>query len=125
MNIIEIEGTEKTPMVHFDPLKGFMEFKGKSTPENAVKFYHPLLEWLELYSHQYQPKTEVNIYLDYFNSSSSKCILDIFKKLEMIQKSGGEVEVNWYFKEYDEDTLEAGEDYKSILKLNFNLIEIN
>ncbi|NLN30763.1 MAG: DUF1987 domain-containing protein, partial [Bacteroidales bacterium] len=70
------------------------------------------------------PKTEVDIRLEYFNTSSSKCILDVFKKLEAIHKAKNEVIVNWYYEEDDEDMLEAGEDYESIIRVPFKMIEI-
>ena len=64
--------------------------------------------------------------LEYFNTSSSKCILDVFKKLENLHnKSVAEVVINWYYEEDDEDMLEAGEDYQSILKLPFKMVEIS
>ena len=66
--------------------------------------------------------TEVNVQLEYFNTSSSKCILDVFKKLETL--SGTEVKVNWYYEEDDEDMLEAGEDYQAIIDLPFKMIEV-
>ena len=68
--------------------------------------------------------TKVNIQLEYFNTSSSKCILDVFKKLEAIHKAKHEVIINWYYEEDDEDMLEAGEDYESIIRVPFKMIEI-
>ncbi len=62
--------------------------------------------------------------LEYFNTSSSKCILDVFKKLEAIHKGKNEVIINWYYEEDDEDMLEAGEDYESIIRVPFKMIEI-
>jgi len=62
--------------------------------------------------------------LEYFNTSSSKCILDVFKKLEMIHKAKNDVEIKWYYEEDDEDMLEAGEDYESIIRVPFEMIEI-
>ena len=67
----------------------------------------------------------MNIQLEYFNTSSSKCILDVFKKLEAIYKSGNEVLINWFYEEDDEDMLEAGEDYQSIIKIPFKMVEID
>ena len=58
-------------------------------------------------------KTIVNVQLEYFNTSSSKCILDVFKKLEAIHKAKNDVIINWHYEEDDEDMLEAGEDYES------------
>lgn len=123
MDQISIEGTPKTPTVNFDA-DGKIEIKGRSIPENSIEFYKPLVQWLEEYGNSPKELTVVNIQLEYFNTSSSKCILDIFKKLEAISKSGNEVTINWYYEEDDEDMLEAGEDYQSIIKIPFKMIEI-
>ena len=124
MNSISLKGGAKTPSVLFDAENGKIEIKGRSIPENSIEFYRPMIEWLEDYSHNPSEKTEVNIQMEYFNTSSSKCILDILKKLEAIGKDGNQVEINWYYEEDDEDMLEAGEDYQSILRLPFKMIEI-
>ncbi len=124
MEPIKIEGTPKTPTVKFDKSEGVFEIKGRSIPENSVEFYKPLVDWLDNYKEDPLPKTEVDIRLEYFNTSSSKCILDVFKKLEAIHKAKNEVIVNWYYEEDDEDMLEAGEDYESIIRVPFKMIEI-
>jgi hypothetical protein len=124
MNPIIIEGTPKTPAVRFDSQQGIFEIKGRSIPENSVEFYKPIIDWLEAYKDEPLQKTVVDVKLEYFNTSSSKCILDVFKKLETIHKAKNSVEVNWYYEEDDEDMLEAGEDYESIIRMPFKMIEI-
>ena len=125
LKVLEIQGTNKTPYIKFDPQAGELIMKGRSIPENAVEFYKPLVDWLNEYAKNPKDKTNVKIQLEYFNTSSSKCILDVFKKLEEIhKKEGKEVVINWYYEEDDEDMLEAGEDYQSILKIPFRMIEI-
>ncbi len=125
LKILEIKATNKTPYIKFDPNMGVLELRGRSIPENAVEFYKPLVEWLDKYAQDPKDKTEVNVQLEYFNTSSSKCILDVFKKLEDINKKPDkEVVINWYYEEDDEDMLEAGEDYQSILKIPFKMIEM-
>src|SRR6056297_658289 len=124
MESISIEGTPKTPAVSFNAETGVIEIKGRSIPENSIEFYRPLVEWLEDYSKNPQKLTTVNIQLEYFNTSSSKCILDVFKKLESIKKARNDVIINWYYEEDDEDMLEAGEDYESIIRVSFKMIEI-
>lgn len=124
MEPILIEGTPKTPTIKFDASTGVFEIKGRSISENSVDFYKPLIDWLDSYKEDPNDKTTVNIRLEYFNTSSSKCILDVFKKLESIYKAKNEVEVNWYYEEDDEDMLEAGEDYESIIRVPFKMIEI-
>ena len=124
MDAISIEGTPKTPTVNFNADSGVVEISGRSIPENSIEFYKPLVDWLEDYLANPATLTNVNIQLEYFNTSSSKCILDVFKKLEAIYKSGNEVIINWHYEEDDEDMLEAGEDYQSIIKIPFKMIEI-
>jgi hypothetical protein len=82
------------------------------------------VDWLEEYAKGPLEKTIVNVQLEYFNTSSSKCILDVFKKLEAISKAKHDVVINWYYEEDDEDMLEAGEDYESIIRVPFKMIEI-
>lgn len=124
MEPLSIAGTAKTPSVSFDAGKGVLEIKGRSIPENSIEFYKPLVDWLENYAESPLDNTKVNVQLEYFNTSSSKCILDVFKKLESIHKGKGEVQINWYYEEDDEDMLEAGEDYESIIRVPFKMIEI-
>ncbi len=124
MKSIDIEGTSKTPTVSLNAENGVVEINGRSIPENSVEFYKPLVDWLEEYKKLPAEKTTVNIQLEYFNTSSSKCILDVFKKLEDINKGDPEVVINWHYEEDDEDMLEAGEDYESIIRVPFKMIEV-
>ncbi len=125
MDNLEITGSAKTPSILFTASTGILEIKGRSIPENAIDFFKPLVDWLDEYSNAPVKLTQANIQLEYFNTSSSKCILDIFKKLESINKQDdSDVIINWFYEEDDEDMLEAGEDYQSILKIPFKMIEI-
>jgi len=118
------KSTAKTPEINFDLHQGILEIKGRSIPENSIEFYTPLVEALEVYSRSPKSATNVTIHLEYFNTSSSKCILDVFKKLENIQKAGSEVIINWNYEAEDEDMLEAGEDYQAIIKVPFKMVVI-
>ena len=124
MEKINIESTPKTPSITFDLEKGFLEIKGRSIPENSIEFYKPIIESLEKYGKTPSSVTTVNIQLEYFNTSSSKCILDVFKKLETIHKGGNQLVINWHYELDDEDMLEAGEDYQAIINVPFKMIQI-
>ena len=121
MEDLKHEGSAKTPVVEFSS-NGELLLKGRSIPENSIEFYKPLIEWLESYSESPNSTTVLSVQLEYFNTSSSKCILDVFKKLESI--SGSEITVIWHYEEDDEDMLEAGEDYEAIIDLPFEMIEV-
>ncbi|HNP98087.1 MAG TPA: DUF1987 domain-containing protein, partial [Bacteroidia bacterium] len=94
-------------------------------PENSLEFYKPVFEWLDAYSKSPAPNTEVHIRLDYFNTSSSKCLLDIFRRLEPANSGGSSsVKVHWFYESDDEDMMEAGDDYQALVKLPFTLIKV-
>ncbi len=123
MDAFNIEGSAKTPEIALNPEQGTIDIKGRSIPENSVAFYNPIMDWLAAYTEKPASQTTVNIELEYFNTSSSKCILDVLKKLEALNQKSGNVHINWYYEEDDEDMLEAGEDYEAILNLPFKMIE--
>lgn len=121
MENLNLEPGPKTPGILLDS-NGFIEIKGKSIPENSVAFYQPVFDWLDRYATQPKPGTKVLVQLEYFNTSSSKCILDIFRKLENIHKSGASaVSIAWLYDEDDEDMMETGEDYQAIVKIPFTI----
>lgn len=124
MEKLIIEGSAKTPSIEFDFETGILALKGRSIPENSIEFYKPLNDWLDNYSETPQVKTTVEVRLEYFNTSSSKCILDFFKRLEKVNQGESSVHVNWYFETDDEDMEEAGEDYEAIVGLPFSIIEV-
>jgi hypothetical protein len=124
MNNLFIAGNPKTPTINFDYSSGIFEISGRSIPENSIEFYKPVIDWLEDYSLSPQKITLLKVKLEYFNSSSSKCLLDVFKKLDAIYLKNNEVFIEWYFEEDDEDMVEAGEDYASIIQVPFKVLEI-
>lgn len=124
MEAVIIEPTSKTPKVCLDAQKGLFEIEGRSIPENSTEFYRPVFEWLDKYTGGANTETSFNFKLEYFNTSSSKCILDIFRKLEKLHETGNKVVIKWHYEEDDEDMQEAGEDYQSIVKVPVELIMI-
>ena len=124
MESLIIEPKSNTPYIKFDYSTGIMDLKGRSTPENSVEYYDPILSWLDQYRNVPKPKTIVNVQFEYFNTSSSKCILDVLKKFVLIHKAGNDVIVNWFYEEEDEDMQEAGEDYSDILDVPFNILPV-
>ena len=121
-NNLTIDDSIKTPSIIFGADDGMLEIKGKSIPENSLEFYRPVFEWLDNYSQAPAPATTLKVALEYFNTSSSKCLLDIFRKLEAINLSGrSTVKVNWVYDSDDEDMMEAGEDYQALVKVPFEL----
>ena len=124
MERIFIEPTRVTPLIHFDPDAGLLEIKGRSSPENTIQFYQGLMDALEDFAENGTNGLTANIAFEYFNTSSSKCLFDVFKKLSRVGDEGRDLQINWFYEEDDEDMMEAGEDYSDLLDLEFNFLEI-
>lgn len=120
MAAINIAGTEDTPSVILDKENNLLEMSGRSLPEDAAEFYRPVLEWLDEYSASPNAETNFHMKLEYFNTASSKLLLDILTKLEDIDNA----KVSWYYLDDDEDMEEAGEEFEELIDVEFELIEV-
>ncbi len=116
-----LEGTNKTPQLDFNSNEGRFLIAGRSIPENSIKFYKPLFEWLDNYVSQAKSNTILDVKLEYFNTSSSKCLVEIFRKLEALQQKNDNVLINWFYEEDDEDMQESGEDFQEIIDVKIVL----
>jgi hypothetical protein len=130
MEKLFIEPTFNSPSVILDPESNQFDFSGESRPENVRKFYLPILEWLDSYAREQSEKSksqrssrlQVQFNFEYFNSTSAKYILDIFKALNVLNDLGIEILVKWLYEEDDEDMLEVGEEMSRMSKLEFEYV---
>ena len=124
MNKFVMEPSSKTPLIDFDLSNGTLKIKGRSIPENSIEFYKPLMEALKTYTAEVKPTTTATIQLEYFNTASSKAVLEVFKHLENIKEKGSNVTLNWNYEEGDLDMKEAGEDYQVMTTLHVTMVEV-
>ncbi len=122
METIKIQGTEDTPKIILDAENEIMEISGRSLPEDVSSFYEPVINWLNEYAEKPNKKTVINFKLTYFNTASSKLLLDILMKLEEMHEKGHEVLIRWHYPEDDEDMEEAGEEYADIVDVPFEQV---
>ena len=125
MEKYSIEGTHNTPDIVFDFKRGVLYISGRSIPENSLEFYNPLFSAIDNYVNDPRDETNINIQLEYYNSSSSSCLLSVFKKLEKLNAKNGKVSVNWIYEENDEDILAAGKNFQGIIDLPFIMTPIS
>ena len=126
MQNLKIKGVQDEfyiPEVNFDFNTGICEISGESYLEETLEFYEPLIDWLNQYISEIKKPIEFNFKLSYYNTSSSKKILDILRVLKDYEKIGQKVDVNWFFEENDIDTIEDIEDFMMITGLKINLIQ--
>ena len=120
MEKISIEESKKTPAVTLDAVTKEFLIKGRSMPEDATEFYEPIILWLREYAKD--PASggiNLEVRLDYFNTTSSKMILEIFKIMENLDDH----KILWYYFEDDEDMQDAGEDFQYIIGDTVELVE--
>ncbi len=114
-----VEPTNNSPLIQLESDEGKIIIKGRSTPESSVDLYFPIIEKVKRLFFR-SKSIEVEIALQYFNTSSSKCLFDLFKVLKVLKRRGANLRINWYYDEDDMDMLETGEDYADILMLPFH-----
>ncbi len=123
METIKILSSYNNPSVILDPKNDRFEIKGRSIPENAKKFYDPIIDWLELYSRSPNQRTEFLFHLELLNSTTTKLFTTLLKKLELAAKNS-DVKILWLYDEEDEDNKEIGEDLKETVDIPFKLIPV-
>lgn len=116
-----LDPTDETPTVVLDKTNNKFELSGKSLPEDVTTFYDPILEWLDEYASNPNDPTVFKFKMIYFNTASSKLIMDILLKLEEMVEDGANVKVEWFYQENDEDMMEAGEEFSDIVEVDFEL----
>jgi len=122
MEKIKIKGTDDTPGIILDKDENLFEINGRSLPEDVDAFFDPILNWLEEYSENPNDKTVFTFKMNYFNTASSKLLLDVLMLLEEMYEDGNDVLVKWFYPEDDEDMEEAGEEYAEIVEIPFEHI---
>src|SRR5712664_2075662 len=115
MEILNLKGTEDTPTILLDKKNGIFEISGRSLPEDSAEFYRPVVDWIGQYAAEPNASTEFVFKLEYFNTASSKLILDVLSALEEIKR----MKILWYFHDDDEDMEEAGQEFSELVEIPF------
>jgi hypothetical protein len=121
MENLTIEKTGYTPYVNFNSEDGIMEISGVSSPEDSVKFYQPLVKWLEDYSETGADHATLIFKMEYFNTSSTVFLLRIMRTVVKMKECGKMVNIQWYHKTNDDDMIEAGQEFSILAKFPIEL----
>ncbi len=122
---INIKASQNTPYVKIDPDEGVVVIKGNSSPENALKFYKPIIRMIQdLYLNASEPIV-INLAFKYFNTASSKCLFDLFRILKNADGPERKAVINWSYEKNSDEMRETGEDYSDLLDMHFNYVELN
>jgi len=122
MEHLQIAAKDDTLKVDFNAETGVLMLEGESYPENPIDFFAPLNNWIEQYIQEVNGPLTLDTTIDYLNTSSSKCMLDLLEALDNYYESGGKATVNWYYEEDNEDMEETGEELCEDLEIPYKLI---
>ena len=113
MDPLFIQRTASTLEVDFNPKQGLLRLKGESYPEDAMKFFAPIQHWLNEYLGKMEPGASVMVDLDiiYFNSSSSKALMNMFDTFDEASRKGIELGIIWRHHKENEVAQECGEEF--------------
>jgi len=122
MEALRVAETPFSPEINLDKERSRFEFYGKSFPEDAKDFYKPVVDWLREYVENPNRETLVVFKLEYFNTASSKKIVDILNVLKEIHRQKKTILIHWFYKSDDEDMFETGETLSEIVSIPFKMI---
>ncbi|GAK51510.1 hypothetical protein U14_02755 [Candidatus Moduliflexus flocculans] len=125
MKNLIIDATDCTPSIYFDAQEHLLEIRGTSYPENTAAFYAPVFSWLdEYFANIEEGEITVNVEIVYFNSGSSKALLEFFDLLDDAAFRGMGVTVNWIYEQDDEDMREYGEEFvEDFRRIGFHFVK--
>jgi hypothetical protein len=118
-----VEATKMTPQIELDLDKKVYSLTGNSRPENPMQFYKQMFDWLNSYFESATEKMTFEVKMDYFNTSTSKILLDLFELFEKYAESK-DIHVIWYYQSDDEEMQEAGEELLDLVELSHEIKEI-
>ncbi|WP_296622666.1 DUF1987 domain-containing protein [Marivirga sp.] len=121
MSVLEIPAKEAAPYVRFDEENGTLQIKGKSYDDDVVMLFNMLRTKLKAFGSKNPEKLDVNIYLKYFNTSSSKCLFDLLTDLKDLEDNGVQLSIIWNFVEGDEEMGEEIEDFRDSLDMEIEI----
>ena len=125
MERLVIDKTDDTPAIDFNAETKEMKISGRSLPEDVTTFYAPVLAWLDELEETAIGAFKFIVNLEYFNTASSKLILDILMRLEDIHTGGNNtIEIIWNYDKRDTDMEEAAEEYSELADVPFQIVGI-
>ena len=123
MKELKIAPTKTSPEIILSP-DGLVKIKGRSIHENVAEFYSPVEKWVSEYIKAPADVTCVDMNLEYFNSASAKVFIHLLEKIKHVSLKDKKYVINWYYEAGDEDILERGEYFSSILDIPFSFFRI-
>lgn len=116
------ELSKRTPWIVLEPGRIFI--MGRSIPDDPGDFYEPVLEWVTNMVPRADGKMRVDLGFEYINTSSTKWLYLILRKLSEVKDLSAKANVTWYYELDDDDMSELGFILRSVLDCPFLVSEV-
>ena len=123
MEPLFIDKTFSTPLVRFVSESHSLLIEGRVIPEDANTVFAPIANWIEKYFSEGNKKIKIIFRLYYYNTSSSKRIVQLLKRMNELCSEDREISAVWEYEEGDDDCMRDGEDYKGMVKFPLEIVE--
>jgi hypothetical protein len=97
-----IDATDRSPKVILDRQESVLMIEGRSYPEEGMDFFDPIVMRFRSLQESENPIRTIHIRLEYYNSSTTKALAELFTALERSAKNGNEAKVIWEFEQDDD-----------------------
>ena len=120
MSTLQIAGGTSTPEVKFNLSENYYEISGRSMPENSLKFYTEIQQWLKDNLVKINEEIQFLVKLEYYNTGTYVRLMEIFNFLSELHNEGKKVKVVWFYDRDDEDHLEDGKAFAEVVTVPFH-----
>jgi hypothetical protein len=122
---LTIESSQSSPSVMADWERGVIMMRGESYPENSFSLYEKILDWLASYLEASQRSLQLDLELNYLNTSSVRAMIELFDNLQAAAENGREVSVVWRYDTRNPRAAELGQELGEDYTFPFTILAID
>lgn len=122
MENLHLKKTKQSPEIFFSKKTNVFKISGRSLVQSPYDFFKPAQDWIADYRTQPNPKTILEINLEYFNSGTLKQLFQLIYQLEEMNEEGYSAKVFWYYKKGDELIQKKGLEFQRYLSITVELV---
>lgn len=122
---LTIESSQSSPSVIADWERGTITMRGESYPENSFSLYEKILEWLASYLEACTRSLQLDLELNYLNTSSVRAMIELFDTLQTAAENGRDVSVVWRYDTRNPRAAELGQELREDYTFPFTILAID
>jgi hypothetical protein len=119
MSVI-LEKSIDSPKIVLDEENSVFLIEGSSYMADAYKAYKVVLDWINEHFIQCKNQLICEFKFNMLSSASRKMIYEILSAINQNSTGNKDIQIHWYYANYDDDMKEIGEVYAEQIELPFS-----